>query len=228
MSTSFQPFAVGAISALAALPFVVQAPAQAAACPQSTNTANAPTTASEFKFYADVFTPSFSCTIGDKIFSNFKDPSTALASLNTRPSNNGKPRFWFSEDSANMTYNMFWGIASAGSAIPSGTYDFTFDVEVSQVSPTPVFYIDSATYTRTGGTSPSISSISIAAQNVLPPYPKLVTYTTSVTLGGGSTTTRAFKVGIVQDMVPRPLPIIGASVAFGYSRKLRRRTRMFA
>lgn len=225
MTANVKPFAIGLFAAVAAIPFAMQAPAQAAACPLSMNTSSAPTAAGTFTTYATVFAPSFSCTLGDKIFSNFTMPS--FATLNT-----ANLRFWWDYDPINDPMNSFmrYGVISSAAAFPTSaagvTTSFKFQVDVDPLL-APINYISAASLS-TPNTLPPSKTLTITPAGTLPAYPTSVSYNVSATLTGPTSNVRAYSVAITQDMVPGPLPILGAGLAFGYSRKLRNRVRRLA
>jgi hypothetical protein len=225
MTANVKPFAIGLFAAVAAIPFAMQAPAQAAPCPVSMNSAFAPTTAGDFATYATVFAPSFSCTLGDKIFSNFTLPS--FATLNT-----ANLRFWWDYDPINDPMNSFmrYGVISSAAAFPTSTAgvttSFKFQVDIDPLI-APINYISAASLS-TPNTLPSSKTLTITPAGTLPAYPTSVSYNVSATLTGPTSNVRAYGIGITQDMVPGPLPILGAGLAFGYSRKLRNRVRRLA
>jgi hypothetical protein len=91
----------------------------------------------------------------------------------------------------------------------------------------PINYISAASLS-TPNTLPSSKTLTITPAGTLPAYPTSVSYDVSAKLTGPSSNVRAYSIGITQDMVPGPLPILGAGLAFGYSRKLRNRVRRLA
>ena len=141
------------------------------------------------------------------------------------------------------------GVTTSASAFgnPSNatqkTFGFQFDVDVTN----PFYYLTNSAIDRVRGcttsanpcppagvvnSSPVNGSLtvynpSISQSLVAGNHPKMGSYTTSVVMKG-PTNTKAFRYTIYQDMVPGPLPLVGAGVAFGYSRRLRRRARAMA
>lgn len=229
MAIKFFPVA-GALAALSLVPFVLEAPAQAAVCPTGTSSTLFPGTGVAAT-YATVFSGSYSCTIGDMVFSNFASPTADLAALAT------KPYFWFTEDLGAMAYSISYGFNSAGAGVgtfPAGvagapavkTYGFSYKATIDQAI-APGYGFSGYDVGRTG-TTPSATT---PAGN--PNFQQTLTgttvnfytmnFTTSARLAGTASNTRILYNEFSQETVPGPLPLVGAGVAFGFSRKIRRR-----
>jgi hypothetical protein len=145
-------------------------------------------------------TTPFACQVGDKIFSDFKNASGL----------NGKTLKFTQVDTT--SYQIDIGLFPTATAI---AMDFT--VEATDPGMLIVDYI----YNKTGG-----GYISSQTINATGPLNKLA-FTTSATLSGSSSSARGLQFYLTQN-APGPLPLAGAAIAFGYSRKLRNRARRFA
>lgn len=185
-------------------------------------------------------TPGFTCTIGDKIYSNF----TYTSVINTT----GFPvsgidlndQFSFSTLGAlGLTHNI--SIQSANSYMNTRV---SLGYTVTRTGPPNFFKNYSGNITGDNGTT---WALSIAATNApfspstTTGYPALAQFATTPDVAFTSgTTTSTFTNLLIADQngngvtqfanrltqeVPGPLPLLGAGAAFGFSRKLRRRTR---
>jgi hypothetical protein len=189
-------------------------------------------------FDASVLDTSFSCVAGDKIYSNF----ISLAGTEPLPAN-----FRFSIIDADpehtvSTIGTFSGGAAAGGGGVAKTYGMGYKVSIVPGEPRVItsFTTDftlteglnntktlqavvpaagTATAIRTNGTAPSVPvTISPGATSV-DFISQMVVSATTVQVTGWNDT--VFQTD--PNVVPGPLPILGAGIAFGYSRKLRSR-----
>jgi hypothetical protein len=206
MFSKIKPLTAG-VFAIVAAPFAIQASASAApACPTGTSSA-VPTGAIAYATIFSTTTP-FSCEIGDKLFKDFKSPTGTLVTA--------APSFWWQENAVNAEYTMFFGVPATSPVFTNGTGGFMFTTKVTQLP----YLITDADLNRVAGNGSFTSSLTGTG-----PLNEQ-SYTASYTLTG-STTTRRWSINITQD-VPGPLPLAGAAMAFGYSRKLRNRVRRLA
>jgi hypothetical protein len=208
MFSKIKPLTAG-VFAIVAAPFAIQASASAApACPTGNSTA-VPTGAIAYATIFSTTTP-FSCEIGDKLFKDFNSPTGTITTMSVKPS------FWWEENVPNQSYAMYFGVPAAAAAFPNGTGGFKFTTKVTQL---PYMIIEADLNRVQGNGSFSSSLTGTGPLNEQ-------SYTASYTLTG-STNTRRWSVNLTQD-VPAPLPLAGAAMAFGYSRKLRNRVRRLA
>jgi|688.fasta_scaffold290802_1 hypothetical protein len=189
-------------------------------------------------FTASVLNTSFSCVAGDKIYSNF----TSLAGTNALPEN-----FRFSIiDAAPQHTISTLGTFSGGAAIGGGgvakTYGIGYRVSIAPGEPRVIssFTTDftlteglnniktlqailppagTATAIRTNGTAPSVPVAITPGATSVDFISQMVVSATTVQVTGWNDT--LFQTDA--NVVPGPLPILGAGIAFGYSRKLRSR-----
>ncbi|MFN7900578.1 MAG: hypothetical protein ACK5N0_13110 [Synechococcaceae cyanobacterium] len=229
MAIKFFPVA-GALAALSLVPFVLEAPAQAAACPTGASATVFPGTTIAAT-YATVFGGSYSCTIGDLVFSNFASPTADLAALGT------KPYFWFTEDPDAMSYSISYGYASSGAGVgtfpigpttsPVRTYGFSYKATIDQSLAAGYGfsgYSAGRTGTNPSATTPSGNPNFQQTLDGTPVNFYTMNFTTSARLAGTvASNTRILYNEFTQAPVPGPLPLVGAGVAFGFSRKIRRR-----
>ncbi|MCS5691558.1 hypothetical protein NZK33_06115 [Cyanobium sp. FGCU-6] len=167
------------------------------------------------------------CQIGDKIYSNFV--------VNEGNFNNGL--FSFSESGNDHTLN----VTTVGTPFGMGTYSFSYTVSVA--APSTKFiesFRTSASASTVGGavfnksltTAQTASPQTVSYTNTttgpaspladLSPAVSSAVFTSTLVVTSG--TVNQFTDSLVQTTdVPGPLPILGAGVAFGFSRNLRRR-----
>ena len=184
---------------------------------------------------AQVFDPSFECFIDDKIFKNFTlDPVNggSVAGIS-----------WNWGVVPGLTNNQYTlqGIRSSGLA----DFKFTYQVDITA----PGYFFDRF---RTSATTSIIDSPQFikTLEQLTPPGPTLATapgggfspvgtftpdtltsviFQTELSNTGAGAAAQNFTDTIIQrnplpmDEVPGPLPIVGAGMAFAYSRKLRGR-----
>ena len=239
MKVHFPSIALGAITALVALPLLT--PTRAEAAP-----AACPTTQGAALTYATVFPTSGTwagCTLGDKLFSNFASPSSALAGLSN------KPKFWWDDPVVIPTglpgfATLNWGYtgnAVAGPFFPgtpsTNPYSFEYKVTVDAAYPLIRIIELDANFTGSGGSR--MHSLCVKGTTkcgdlnggyMLDPTLKSGTFTTTAYYTGTPATLKAryWSDSFLQDQVPGPLPLGAAAMAFGYSRKLRTRVRKLA
>lgn len=197
------------------------APARAAAC----GGPGTPTTGTI------VFGGGFSCTLGDKTYKNFATTNVAIPSGTT-----------FQWSTFGNQYNMSIQGAFASTGSPFG---ITYDIEID---PTNDQFFHSLQTSATSATQSPGFSKSLAAVPVTVPSPvigtnltgggnspmgifpglsKVASFTSILVVTGDPVT--QFQDTVTQkSSVPGPLPILGASMAFGFSRKLRRRIKVTA
>lgn len=168
------------------------------------------------------------CQIGDKIYSNFQAVQGTLGS---------NALFSFSEQGADHTLN----VSTLGTAFGPGTYQFQYTVTVAAPSSRLIesFRTSASASGTTGnvfvkslsvaaGATPlqvDYSNLSIGPSSPLASFSPEVSsavFTSTLIVTSGSV--NQFTDSLTQTAeVPGPLPLLGASVAFGFSRKLRRR-----
>lgn len=187
-----------------------------------------------------VDTPGFTCTIDDKIYSNFTYSSVIYDGGFPTSGIDLNDQFSFSTiGTLGLTHNL--NVQSANSYMNT---QVSLGYTVTRVGPPNYFKHYSGNITGDNSTN---WSLSIAATNApLSPsttagYPALAQFATTPNVAFTSgTTTSTFSnlfianqngLGVTQfsnrltQEVPGPLPLLGAGAAFGFSRKLRRRTR---
>jgi hypothetical protein len=185
--------------------------------------------------YSDI-TAGFQCYIGDKLYSGF-DKFSGMSSNDVFTLFQGGPK--------NEIYSISVQGGSNGGYFTPGTYGFDYKVSVWQGSQTIQTYSTGAT-TNVGGVTWQKDLISTGsptnatATNLTPggtsdsstfsPTVTTADFTTKLTVSGGTGVTQ-WTDALIQtttpsgNSVPAPLPLLGASAAFAYSRRLRQRTR---
>lgn len=177
----------------------------------------------------DIKAPSFSATVGDKIYSNFTGFEGLADTDNVQISDGG----------ANHTL-----IVSNAAGWNPGTYAFSYSVNV--IGSNKLFaYGASATSSIFGPPAPAGTvnltgasgivskavNAGIAGPAFYAPNPSSDTFMTMLIVTGGKVT--AFDNTLTQTFddtarTPGPLSILGAGAAFGFSRKLRKRVKASA
>lgn len=162
------------------------------------------------------------CIIGDKIYSNFNFTGPWPGSSN------------FSFSNSPLDQHTFGG---TGLALLPGGYGYGYKVEIAPGNPlqrilgyrtgsgtSDLFNPLVSTKTLTGAPGGTITAINDLTS---PPYlysPLTggpVVFTSAINVTSGRLDILTDTIGQVE--VPGPLPVLGAGVAFGYSRKLRQR-----
>lgn len=187
-----------------------------------------------------VGTPGFTCTIDDKAYSNFTYSSVINTAGFTYSGIDLTDQFSFSTIGAlGLTHNM--NVQSSNSFMNARV---SLGYTVTRVGPPNFFKNYSGNITGDNGTN---WALSISATNApsspstTSGYPTLAQAATTPNVAFSSgTTTSTFTNLLIADQngngvtqfsnrltqeVPGPLPLLGAGAAFGFSRKLRRRTR---
>jgi hypothetical protein len=188
-------------------------------------------------------TPGFTCTIDDKVYSNFTYSSVINVAGQPTSGVDGSDQFSFSTIGAlGLTHNL--NVQSANSYMNTVV---TFAYTVTRVAPPNIFKSYSGNITGDNGTS---WALSIAATNApgspssTAGYPTLGQSATTPTVNyNPNTISSTFTntlianqngLGVTQfsnrlnQAVPGPLPLLGAGAALGFSRKLRARTKLAA
>jgi len=188
-------------------------------------------------------TPNFTCTIDDKIYSNFTYSS--VINVSGQPTSGIDPfdQFAFSTiGAAGLTHNL--NVQSANSYMNTKV---SLAYTVTRVVAPNIFKSYSGNITGDNGTS---WSLSIAATNApgspstTSGYPALGQAATTPTVKyNPNTISSTFTNTLIADQngmgvtqfsnrlnqaVPGPLPLLGAGAALGFSRKLRARTKLAA
>jgi hypothetical protein len=191
--------------------------------------------------YSDISSnPGFTCYVGDKLYSNFSNFS-GLAANDTFSLFQGGPN--------DSIHSLSVQGGSNGGYFTPGTYGFDYKVTVWQGNQAIQNYSTGATTNIPGVTwqkdliSTGTPNSATATNNSLggtsqfstfnPPL-TAADFTTQLTVGAGVGVTQ-WTDALVQTpnnppsaSVPAPLPLLGASAAFGLSRRLRRRVRQAA
>jgi len=187
--------------------------------------------------FAEIFAGNFACQIGDKVYSNFRNPS-GFSSAN----------FLFSD--FDPQYELTVTGNFIGAAVTGSTYSFEYTVDVEPwdsgqfiagystdftigtFNP-PNQLIATKTLQATnplGGIARSSRSPLDTLAIFLPPGSTEVDFLTSLTVQPGFTISN-FTDTIAQQQtpdVPGPLPILGAAAAFRASRRIRKRVKLAA
>jgi hypothetical protein len=184
-------------------------------------------------------TPGFTCTIEDKIYSNFTYSS--VINLPGQPTSgiDGFDQFAFSTIGAlGLTHNL--NVQSANSYLNTV---ITLSYTVTRAVPPNIFKSFSGNITGDNGTSWALSiAATSAGTSSTPGYPTLGQSATTPTVNyNPNTISSTFTntlianqngLGVTQfsnrlnQAVPGPLPLLGAGAALGFSRKLRARTKL--
>jgi hypothetical protein len=186
--------------------------------------------------YSDISSnPGFTCYIGDKVYSDFANFNGMSAS----------DTFSLFQGGANsQIHSLSVQAGSTGGYFTPGSYGFNYKVTVWQGSQAIQKYSTGATtnvpdvsWTKnlysTGAPDPATvsSPFATSGSSVFNPLVKSADFTTELIVNSGDGVTQ-FTDALVQTentpgtaTAPAPLPLLGASAAFGLSRRLRRRVR---
>ena len=186
--------------------------------------------------FSDI-TPGFQCYVGDKVYTNF-DNFSGMSANDTFSLFQGGPN--------NEVHSMSVQGGSNGGYFTPGSYGFDYKVTVWQGNQAIQTYSTGATTNVPGvGWEKDListgSPTSATATNNTPggtsqssTFSPLVTsadFTTALTVSAGIGVTQ-WTDALIQTVntpptsgVPAPLPLLGASAAFAYSRRLRQRVR---
>lgn len=177
----------------------------------------------------------FTCTVGDKIYSNFGS-FTGFADTNV---------VQISQSSAPNFLNHTFRVNSAGAPWGVGTYGFNYTVSVTgssntflgysasstssifdPVPPAGTFVVDGlAPSSPAAAIAPSIGGGGVATYNAS----NITSDTFSLTLNVTAGLVETVSSTVAQQVpVPGPLPILGAGAAFAFSRRLRKRIKQFS
>ena len=194
--------------------------------------------------WADIIgTPGFTCTIGDKIYSNFSYSAVPNIVGPTFSGIDPSDQFSFSTIGAlGLTHNL--NVQSANSFM-NAVVDLQYTV--TRTMPPNVFASYSGNITGDNGTNWALritATNALGSPSTTAGYPTLgQSATTPTRTYNPNTTTSTFTNRLVADQngmgvtqfsnrlnqaVPGPLPLLGAGVALGFSRKLRRRAKLAA
>jgi hypothetical protein len=200
--------------------------------------ARAQVACNERDYRGDEIVPSFSCTIGDKLYDGFS-VAGALASPDATFQ-------WeqFDTDTYNLSVQGLFG---------PGTYALTYNVSILDTEPNKSFSQLRTSATSAGITPPPVvwektlaavpptvpspliaiqtSEGGASVQGIFGPDVRSAAFTSTLIVTSNSVT--QFQDTISQrtnngTSVPGPLPLLGAGAAFGFSRKLRRRIKVVA
>lgn len=161
-------------------------------------------------------------TCGDKVFSH--SSTTTLGDLASSFVSAVQPLpgdFLFNLDFPNFTTNPFDFTYVASITDPSRVFsavDLDSDADVFANPPSTL----KATYTFADGNSPII----LKSTNGSTDFESVIGGPSTITVGNvydGNGAIDSLENSFQQTSVPGPLPVLGAGVAFGFSRKLRRR-----
>jgi hypothetical protein len=186
-------------------------------------------------YTASQLTPSFSCTSGDKVYSNFFGFDSNFLAPNAS--------FAINEftDAAGDTHEL----QASNLGLGAGTM-ISYSYKVTIVGSTKKFKSFETSSTTVGsmqditktleanppGSSSKVSQFNgggLARYTYTTPDAGPLSFTGSIEVVSGTLT--SFSDTIVQtpaSAVPGPLPVLGAAAAFGYSRKLRSRIQRFS
>ena len=189
--------------------------------------------------YSDI-TPGFTCYVGDKVYSDFSGFSGM----------GGNDTFSLFQGGVNgQIHSMSVQGGSNGGYFIPGTYGFNYKVTVWQGNQAIQKYSTGATTNVPGvdwekdlistgtpnyATATSSSPGGTSGSSVFRPLVTSADFTTKLTVNAGDGVTQWTDAIIQKDNtlpsadVPAPLPILGASAAFGMSRRMRRRIRQAA
>lgn len=171
---------------------------------------------------------SVDCTIGDKTFSNLNFTAYgAQANINGLVETGGG--FIDSEDTVTFEYiplsdeyKVSFNFAQGANAsfVPTTAYDFTYDLEITQAGQNAGYKF--ATFTASSDPNNSVTSTTNPATIAGTTFA-----TTTSTVAATNDGANSFNVAVTQFIptspVPGPLPLAGAAMAFGFSRRLRKR-----
>lgn len=188
--------------------------------------------------YNVVFSGTFECQAGDKIYSNFSDITLNMGAMVSMSIADIDPFHTLSTlgsftgaNGTGTTYSFGYTVAVAPGVtnrqISTFTTDFTLVGQSTGniktlTATTPV--AGPATAVRTGGTAPALDVS-------LPDGTFSVDFISTQFVTGGNLVTGTSDTVFQTDpnaTVPGPLSILGAGAAFGFSRKIRRRIRSVA
>jgi hypothetical protein len=182
--------------------------------------------------FADVSAPGFSCKRGDKTYSNFSFSGTGGANWNTSDTT-----FTYSQGGPGGINHTL----SASGTYSVGTFSYSYTMTIDPVM-SPGYYFSNYA-SQFGGSNTSTKSGTKTLQ--VPTYALATTGVVSAIMAPASGVSNVVSTAInygpltyngsiivtngyfdtwsdsVTQAVPGPLPILGASVAFGFSRKLR-------
>lgn len=179
---------------------------------------------------AQIFTGSFECIAGDKIYSNFVNVSGNLPGnffvsiVDADPFHTLSTLGTFSGGGAGTTYAMSYRVAVdpliSNRSISTFSTDFTLtsgtgNIKTLTATNPPA---GTATATRTNGIAPAPPVVIPGGASQVDFISTLFVSNSNLATGYSDT---VFQIDPTR--VPGPLPILGAAAAFGYSRKLRRR-----
>ena len=205
------------VGAALSSPLIATSPSRAANCPTSSSLT-----------YTVVSASGFSCTLGEFTFKNFIFSTTNLPGGNTGFT---LGTFQWANFPANYHSLQIQGLQFSGTTA-SGTYKYDIDTGTTKLESfstgSTVLGGSSPTVTKTlsDGTNTVTSTNGASSGTYTYTTPAAGTYTfTSVITPSDKviTGTNDIYTHLPADSVPGPLPIVGAGIAFNFSRKLRMR-----
>ncbi len=185
--------------------------------------------------YSTIFSGSFSCLAGDKIYSNFNTPSAALtlaAPTFEIADNDPFHTLTARHDFTGGAYSFFYTLSIDLTQDPNRTLlGFNTDFTLTGFNPIPTLDGTKILDVASVGTSTATKRVPQQSPGnavAFGPGVTSATFFTSMTVTPGSLVTN-FSDTVLQSTrstsVPGPLPILGAAAAFSFSRKLRRRVK---